>query len=72
MEAKERNPILKPDPAGETRWSGCITETETGHINLIMGDLCDANDALLSPDGMDFSMVADHEGNSTSLKISSQ
>jgi hypothetical protein len=60
-----RKPLLAPDPAGETRWNGCIDETI--RANQIMGDLCEANNILLAPNGDDFSMVKDSERESNDL-----
>ena len=59
-------PLLAPDPAGETRWNGCIDKTI--RANLIMGDLCEANNILLAPNGDDFSRVKEskHESNDLS------
>ncbi len=54
-----RKPLLAPDPAGETCWNGCIDETI--RANQIMGDLCEANNVLLAPNGDDFSMVKESE-----------
>jgi hypothetical protein len=58
-----RKPLLAPDPAGETRWNGCIDETI--RANHIMGDLCETNNVLLAPNGDDFSIVkeSEHESN---------
>ncbi len=58
-------PLLAPDPAGETCWNGCIDETI--RANLIMGDLCEANNILLAPNGDDFSMVKESERESNDL-----
>ncbi len=59
-------PLLAPDPAGETRWNGCIDETI--RANQIMGDLCETNNILLAPNGNDFNMVKEskHESNDLS------
>jgi hypothetical protein len=48
-------PLLAPDPAGKTHWNGCIDKTI--RANQIMGDLCEANNILLAPNGDDFSMM---------------
>ena len=58
-------PLLAPDPAGETRWNGCIDETI--RANQIMGDLCEANNSLLAPTGDDFRMVKESERESNDL-----
>ena len=47
-------PLLTPDPAGETRWNGCIDKTI--RATQIMGDLCEANNSLLAPTGDDLSL----------------
>ncbi len=60
-----RKPLLAPDPAEETRWNGCIDETI--RANQIMGDLCEANNVLLAPNGDDFSMVKESECESNDL-----
>ena len=60
-----RKPLLAPDPAGETRWNGCIDETK--RANQIMGDLCEANNSLLAPTGDNFSMVKESERESNDL-----
>jgi hypothetical protein len=49
-------PLLTPNPAGETRWNGCIDETI--RANQIMGDLCEVNNILLALNGKDFSSPA--------------
>ncbi len=58
-------PLLAPDPAGETCWNGCIDETI--RANLIMGDLCEANNILLAPNRDDFSMVKESKRESNDL-----
>ncbi len=60
-----RKPLLAPDPAGETRWNGCIDKTM--RANQIMGGLCEANNILLVPTGDDFSMVKESERESNDL-----
>jgi hypothetical protein len=60
-----RKPLLAPDPAGETHWNGCIDEII--RANQIMGNLCEANNLLLAPDGDDFSMVKEWKGESYDL-----
>jgi hypothetical protein len=57
--------LLAPDHAGETCWNGCIDETIKA--NQIMGDLCEANNVLLAPNGDDFSMVKESERESNDL-----
>ncbi len=64
MEAS-RKPLLAPDPSGENRWNGCIDETIKA--NQITGDLCEANNVLLAPNGDDFSMVKESEHESNDL-----
>ncbi len=56
---KKCKPLLNPDPANETRWNGCIDETI--RANLIMGDICDTVDALLSPSGDDYNLLTSDE-----------
>ncbi len=58
-------PLLAPDPAGETRWNGCIDETI--RANQIMGDLCEANTTLLAPNRDNFSMLKESERESNDL-----
>jgi hypothetical protein len=60
-----RKPLLAPDPAGETRWNGCIDEAI--RENQIMGDLCEENNVLLAPNGDDFSMVKESQRESNDL-----
>jgi hypothetical protein len=60
-----RKPLLAPDPAGETHWNGCIDETI--RASQIMGDLCEANNVLLAPNGDDFSMVKESKRESNDL-----
>jgi hypothetical protein len=60
-----RKPLLAPDPAGETHWNGCIDATI--RANQIMGDLCEANNDLLVPNGDDFCMVKESERESNDL-----
>lgn len=54
-----RKPILSPNPAGETRWGGCIDEA-VAH-NKFAGDICEANEKLLDPDGDDYDMLTKEE-----------
>jgi hypothetical protein len=54
-----RCPLLLPNPAGETRWGGCIEETE--NFNRMAGDLTEANAKLLGPDGPDRGMLTEEE-----------
>jgi hypothetical protein len=42
---------------------------EKNRANQIMGDLCDANDMLLSPNGDDSNLVTDVEQNTGDLSI---
>ena len=65
QQRRGRKPLLAPDPAGETRWNGCIDETI--RANQIMGDLCEANNSLLAPTGDDFSMVKESKRESNDL-----
>jgi hypothetical protein len=58
-------PLLAPDPAGETSWNGCIDETI--RANQIMGDLCEANNVLVAPNGDDFSMVKESKRESNGM-----
>ncbi len=58
-------PLLAPDPSGETHNNGCIDETI--RANQIMGDLCEANNVLLAPNGDDFSIVKESEHESNDL-----
>jgi hypothetical protein len=60
-----RNPLLAPDPAGETHWNGYIDERI--RANQIMGNLCEANNVLMAPNGDDFSMVKESECESIDL-----
>jgi hypothetical protein len=50
-----RKPKLNPDPANETRWNATIDETI--QANVIMGDICDTIDELVSPTGEDHYML---------------
>ena len=50
-----RKPKLNPDPANETRWNATIDETI--QANVIMGDICDTIDELVSPMGEDHYML---------------
>jgi hypothetical protein len=58
-------PLLAPDPAGETHWNGCIDETT--RANQIMGNLREANNVLLVPNGDDFSMAKESKRESNDL-----
>ena len=57
--------LLAPDPAGKTRWNGCTDKTI--RANQIMGDLCEANNILLAPNGDDFSMVKESKVESNDI-----
>jgi hypothetical protein len=51
-----RKPMLNPDPANETRWNGTIDETV--RANMIMGDVSETLEILLSAGGDDNGMLA--------------
>jgi hypothetical protein len=48
--------MLNPDPANETRWNGKINETV--RANMIMGDVSETLEILLSAGGDDNGMLA--------------
>jgi hypothetical protein len=51
----KRKPMLKPDPANDTRWNGTIDETV--RAKMIMGDVSETLAILLSPDGDDIGLL---------------
>ncbi|KAL7541905.1 hypothetical protein ACHAXR_011364, partial [Thalassiosira sp. AJA248-18] len=48
---KGQNPCIKPNPGVVTRWQSWFAEVKRG--NMIMGDVVDTLERLLSPDGID-------------------
>jgi hypothetical protein len=51
----KRKPMLKPDPANDTRWNGTIDETV--RANMIMGDVSETLKVLLRPGGDDSGLL---------------
>ncbi len=54
-----RDPALTPKPCNDTRWNGHHDETK--RANIIMHDLCLANEELLGPGGADRNLLTPEE-----------
>ena len=64
-----RKPMLKPKPGNDTRWDATVDETRRAVI--IMSDVTDTLDLLLSPDGDDYNMLnADEQDNGLTERLS--
>jgi hypothetical protein len=62
QESHQCNPMLSPDPAGETRWDGFAKETK--RANILMGDTCKTIQTLLADGGYDRGLLTKEEINS--------